>query len=56
LKLRKIIGGNIMAKKMAKATGKEITESFREIIIKINGRMNNTARSVSSLRLVTDVR
>jgi hypothetical protein len=53
--LRKIIGGNIMAKKMTKPTGKEI-RSFRENVIKISGRMDNTARSVSSLRLVTDVR
>jgi hypothetical protein len=45
-----------MAKKMAKPTGKEITKSFREIITMMIGRMNNTARSVSSLRLVTDVR
>jgi hypothetical protein len=50
------IGGNIMAKKITKATGKEITKPFTEIVIKIIGRMNNTARSVSSLRLVTDVR
>ena len=45
-----------MAKKMTKPTGKEINKSFREIIIKIIGRMDNTARSVSSLCLVTDAR
>jgi hypothetical protein len=54
--LRKIIGGNTMAKKMTKATGKEITKLFTEITIKMIGRMNNTPRSISSLRLVTDVR
>jgi hypothetical protein len=50
------IGGNAMAKKIVKATGREITKLFTEIIIKITGGMNNTARNVSSLRLVTDVR
>jgi hypothetical protein len=54
--LRKIIGGNTMAKEITKATGKDITTSFREIIIAIIGRIHNIARSVSSLPLVTDVR
>jgi hypothetical protein len=38
------------------ATGKEITKSFTEIDIMTVGTINNTARSVSSLRLLTDVR
>jgi hypothetical protein len=50
------IGRNIMAEEIKKTTGKEITESFREITVLTIGRIHNTARSVSSLRLVTDVR
>jgi hypothetical protein len=49
-------GGNTMAKKIIKATGMEITTSFTEIVVVIIGRIHNAARSVSSLRLVTDVR
>jgi hypothetical protein len=49
-------GGNTKTKKIIKAIGKEITKPFTEIVTKIIGRMNNIARSVSSLRLVTDVR
>jgi hypothetical protein len=49
-------GGNIMAMKINVATGIEITKSFVEIIINAVGGMSNIAKSVSSLRLVTDVR
>jgi hypothetical protein len=50
------ISGNTMPRKIIKATGREITKSLTEIIIKIISGMNNMARSVSSLRLVTDAR
>jgi hypothetical protein len=49
-------GGNAMPRKIINATGKEITKSFTEIDIMTVGTINNTARSVSSLRLLNDVR
>ena len=56
LKLRKANGRNTMRKEMIKTTELEITTSLTEIIIKVIGTMHNIARSVRSLRLVSDVR
>ena len=49
-------GGFIMITKIIEAVGKEITQSFTEISIKVSGRMSNIASNFSSLRLVTVVR
>ena len=37
------------------ATGLEIIKSFTDIVTSVVGAMRNIARTVSSLRLVTDV-
>ena len=45
-----------MRAKISKATGREITKSFADSIINKVGSMNDIARGVNNLRLVTDVR
>ena len=56
LKLTNVNRGENKTKKIIEATGPEIIESFTDIITNVVGAMRNIARTVSNMRLVTDVR
>ena len=56
LQLKNTNGGNTITKNIIKTALTEITQSFTQSMAMMVVKKNSTARSVNSLRLVSDVR